>query len=173
MQGNWPGWSYCGKALALAATVFSLCGWQSEKLVSVDETRIRALLQSTGTRIAIPVVNRTKQAVNAQLKLRWLNEDDGFDKEVVRDVVIPVGSSNLEAVVPLQNPSIWSRLSYSVSAAEGEIESRGNCLAVSNLRFRVFAEGSHRWQSAGRGTAGCPCFSNTSGYRGWLAGRPI
>ncbi len=88
----------------VVAVMWSLSAVQGQSVISVDETQIRAILQSNSTVVSIPVLNSSDQPVKVQLALEWLSTDDTASSSV-REVLVQTGRSSIDSAAPLVNPS--------------------------------------------------------------------
>lgn len=83
--------------------------------IAIDESKIRATLQSESTSIAVPIANTLDREVRAQLALDWLDRDDRLLASTRKDITIPRGGTLTELQLAIPKPSLWLRLRYSLS----------------------------------------------------------
>jgi hypothetical protein len=129
------------KLFAAAAVLLSLCALPGETMVSLDETKIRAVLKNGSTAVSIPVFNSADHPIKAQLALGWLNPNDNESSRIQREVVLERGLSTIEAAVPLNNPSIWTRLRYSLTPDRSEastVRPIGGVVSLTSLADYAF-----------------------------------
>jgi hypothetical protein len=130
-----------GKAFAAIGILGSLCGLRGQTVVSVDETKIRAVLRNDQTTVTIPFKNSSDQTVTAQLTLTWVNTQDSESSPVRREIMIEKGASTIDTVAPIQYPSIWTRLRYSITPDRSEARTFrpiAGILSLSNIADYVF-----------------------------------
>lgn len=140
-----------------AAAVLLLCGGlPGQTPVTLDDSRIRAVLREEKTAIVIPVVNESGKEIHAHLTLEWLDRTDAVRGTVQREVVIPPGSSDLEASLPLTESSIWTRLRYALAPTAADARAfarRESVLSLPHIAGHAFALTASRAGTPRRGDA--------------------
>jgi hypothetical protein len=83
--------------------------------VVIDESRMGAVLRDGSTVVMLPIANASPQPVKASLALAWVDHKEIESGAVLREVVLQPGTTTLETPLRLQDPSIWTRLRYSLT----------------------------------------------------------
>jgi hypothetical protein len=87
---------------------------QDPYLAQLEESKIRAVLKNDSTVVSIPISNSADHPIKARLGLVWMSIHDTGTKPDGQDVMLPPGQSQIEIPLPLSNPSVWTRLCYSL-----------------------------------------------------------
>lgn len=136
---------------AAAAVFLSLSAAQGQNLISLDESRIRALPGGDSSVISIPFASNADRPLQAELALSWVGWDDRESNPVRRPVTIQPGQSTIETVLPLSSSSIWMRLRYSVSPGRSNVRAFGvlqGTLSIAHISDYVFElRASHTGQA--------------------------
>lgn len=99
---------------AVIAVSAALSTAQERPSVSIDEAKIRAVLRSGETAVIVPVSNHTDQVIKSNLSLAWLSVDEEESNSAGQEITLQPGQSEIETPLPLVEPSIWTRLRYSL-----------------------------------------------------------
>jgi hypothetical protein len=105
--------------LPLAVGVL-LCSFRALAQVSVVESATRAELVDGHTTISLAVNNRSKQALDVRIGLRWLSPDDKVDAQIWRDASLKPGESAVSIALPLTEKcdALVERLEYEINPSQ-------------------------------------------------------
>ncbi len=101
--------------------------------ISVDESKIRAVLKGDSTFISIPFSSSADHPVNAELTMAWVGRDDKESNRISKPITIQLGRSNIEIGFSIEGSSIWTRLRYTVSPNVAEARVFGPISGVLSL----------------------------------------
>ena len=120
---------------AAAAAMLSLSVVQGQTTISVDESKIRAVLRGDSTFISIAFSSLADHPVNAELTMAWVGRDEKESSRIRKPITIPVGQSNIETGLTIEDSSIWTRLRYTVSPDRAEARAFGPISGVLSLEY--------------------------------------
>jgi hypothetical protein len=124
----------CLKNLSMAKTIIralfaviavsaGLSAAHQQSSIAIDELKIRAVLRNGATAVIVPVSSFEDRTIKAELSLAWLSVDEKESDIVHQEVLLQPGESKIEAPLPLVDPSIWTRLRYSLVADRADARS--------------------------------------------------
>ncbi|HBY63910.1 MAG TPA: hypothetical protein DEH78_29135 [Solibacterales bacterium] len=115
------------------AAILSLSVVHGQTTVTLDESKIRAVLRGEKTFVAIPFFSTADHPVSAELTTAWVGPEERESSRIRRPITIHPGQSTIETGLPLENSSIWTRLRYTVTPDRANARAFGPVSGVLSL----------------------------------------
>lgn len=128
-----------GTVFAILAVVLRLPA--AAQLVSVHEPGIRVMIPTGPATVTIPVDNPLRRAAKGTLAVSWLDVSGKESPPLERQVELQRGRSEHTFALPLENPSVWTRLRYSLApdrAAARDFPPRSGIVALAHVSPDAF-----------------------------------
>jgi hypothetical protein len=128
----------------LAASIYAEKFLASNSSIRVNEAATRVHLEKGEARVAFAVENSVGRAVEAVIRLEWLDPRNAVAAEVERRETILPGASRIAIPFPLNVPShrsgetLWYRLKYRITAERSSVEAVSGVVALSEITPDIF-----------------------------------
>ena len=110
--------------------------------VLVDEAKVRAVLRDDSTVVVLPVTNTAGREVGATVTVEWLDRLDAVLGKATQTVRIAPGTTAVTVPLPIEGPSIWTRLRYTLEPVREETRVFGriqSTVSLAHIAYHVFS----------------------------------